>query len=149
MLLVKGSPTREQVAEVAKRLIDGLSRPYAIGARDVAISCSIGIAMYPDGESRRKLIARADAAMYAAKRAGGSTYCFYSQWMATDAREQFDLLRDLRQAIEREQMELFYQAKIDAKSGAVTAAEALLRWNHPQRGLVLPGVSCPWRSDSA
>ena len=107
------------------------------------ISCSVGIAMYPDGCSHAKLIARADAAMYAAKRAGGSKHCFYSNAMDADAEAQFELLRDLRKAVAAKEFELFYQPKIDAKSGKVTAVEALLRWNHPTRGMLLPGTFIP------
>jgi diguanylate cyclase (GGDEF)-like protein len=143
VLLVTDHPTQETVVQVATRLIDGLSRTYAIDDRDIAISCSVGSAFYPDSGDHAKLLARADAAMYAAKRAGGSCHRFYSPEMDADAREQFDLLRDLRQALERGQIELFYQPKIDARSGKVTAAEALLRWKHATRGLVLPGVFIP------
>ena len=108
-----------------------------------AVSCSIGIVFYPDGASPAKLIAHADAAMYAAKRAGGSTYCFFEPSMDADARDQVDLLRDLRHAIEQRQLELHYQPKIDAKSGQITAAEALLRWKHPTRGMIGPAVFIP------
>ena len=90
--------------------------------------------MYPDGCSHAKLIARADAAMYASKRSGGSKHCFYSSAMDADAEAQFELLRDLRKAVVAKEFELFYQPKIDAKSGKVTAVEALLRWKHPTRG---------------
>ena len=107
------------------------------------ISCSVGIAIYPDGCSHAKLIARADAAMYAAKRSGGSNHCFYSTAMDADAEAQFELLRDLRKAVAAKEFELFYQPKIDAKSGKVTAVEALLRWKHPTRGMLLPSVFIP------
>jgi EAL domain-containing protein (putative c-di-GMP-specific phosphodiesterase class I) len=107
------------------------------------ISCSVGIAMYPDGCSHAKLIARADAAMYASKRSGGSTHCFYSTAMDADAEAQFELLRDLRKAVVAKEFELFYQPKMDAKSGKVTAVEALLRWKHPTRGLLLPSSFIP------
>ena len=107
------------------------------------ISCSVGIAIYPDGCSHAKLIARADAAMYASKRSGGSKHCFYSSAMDADAEAQFELLRDLRKAVAAKEFELFYQPKIDAKSGKVTAVEALLRWKHPARGLLLPSTFIP------
>jgi diguanylate cyclase (GGDEF)-like protein len=143
VLLVTGHPSQEAVAQVATRLIEGLGRPYTIEDRDIAISCSVGIVFYPDSGGRAKLLARADAAMYAAKRSGGSCHCFYSPEMDADAHEQFDLLRGLRQALEHHEMELYYQPKIDARSGKVTAAEALLRWKHPTRGLVPPSVFIP------
>jgi len=143
LLLLSNVQTDETVAQVASRLIQGLSHPYAVEGREVMISCSVGIAMYPDGCSHAKLIARADAAMYASKRAGGSNHCFYSTAMDADAEAQFTLLSDLRKAVAAKEFELFYQPKIDSKSGKVTAVEALLRWKHPTRGVLLPSVFIP------
>ena len=143
LLLLTNVATQESIAQVATRLIQGLSHPYQVEGREVMISCSVGIAMYPDGCSHAKLIARADAAMYAAKRAGGSSHCFYSPAMDADAEAQFDLTRDLRKAIAGKEFELHYQPKIDAKSGKVTAVEALLRWKHPTRGVLLPNTFIP------
>jgi diguanylate cyclase (GGDEF)-like protein len=143
VLLAAGNPTQEAIAIVAKRLIDEVSRPYDIGDREVVISCSIGIVLYPDSGGHTKLIARADAAMYEAKRSGGGCYCFYTPAMDQDSRDKFELVSELRQAIDNNQLELFYQPKIDAHSGKVTAAEALLRWKHPKRGMVPPAVFIP------
>jgi diguanylate cyclase (GGDEF)-like protein len=143
LLLLINVTNQEAVAQVAQRLIQGLSHPYAVEGREVMISCSVGIAMYPDGCSHAKLIARADAAMYSSKRSGGSTHCFYSPAMDADAEAQFTLLRDLRKAIAAKEFELFYQPKIDARSGKVTAVEALLRWKHPTQGILLPNVFIP------
>jgi len=143
LLLLNNVSTQEAIANVADRLIQGLSHPYAAEGREVMISCSVGIAMYPDGCSHAKLIARADAAMYASKRSGGSKHCFYSNAMDADAEAQFELLRDLRKAVVAKEFELFYQPKIDSKSGKVTAVEALLRWKHPTRGMLLPSTFIP------
>jgi diguanylate cyclase (GGDEF)-like protein len=143
LLLLTNVVTEESVAHVATRLINGISQAYTVDGREVIISCSVGIALYPDGCAHGKLIARADAAMYAAKRSGGSTHCFYSPAMDADAERQFDLLRDLRKALANKEMELLYQPKIDVKSGKVTATEALLRWKHPTRGIILPSVFIP------
>jgi diguanylate cyclase (GGDEF)-like protein len=143
LLLLTNVVTEESVAHVATRLITGLSQAYTVDGREVIISCSVGIALYPDGCAHGKLIARADAAMYAAKRSGGSTHCFYSPAMDADAERQFDLLRDLRKALANKEMELLYQPKIDVKSGKVTATEGLLRWKHPTRGVILPSVFIP------
>lgn len=143
LMLIEGVADEGAAALVAARVLATLSQPYQLGERDVSVSCSIGIVFYPDGGAPDKLIAHADAAMYAAKRAGGSTYCFFEARMNADARDQVELLRDLRQALEQRQLELYYQPKIDAKSGQVTAAEALLRWHHPLRGLVTPDVFIP------
>jgi diguanylate cyclase (GGDEF)-like protein len=143
VLMATGNPTPDAIGEVAKRLIDDISRPYDIGDREVVISCSIGIVLYPDSGSHTKLIARADAAMYEAKRSGGGCYCFYTSAMDENTREKFELVSDLRQAIDNNEMELFYQPKIDGRSGQITAAEALLRWKHPKRGIVPPALFIP------
>ena len=142
LLLATGS-AQDAVGRLATRLIDALSQPYRIDDREVAISCSVGIATYPDACHPSKLIARADAAMYAAKRAGGARHCFYAPEMDVDVQQNFDMLRDLRQALANDELELFFQPKVDARSGKVTAAEALLRWNHPIRGMVMPGSFIP------
>jgi diguanylate cyclase (GGDEF)-like protein len=143
LMLLEGAPDEGSAALVASRVLATLGQPYSLGEKEVTVSCSIGIVFYPDGGARSKLIAHADAAMYSAKRAGGSTYCFFEPRMEADAREQVELLRDLRRAVEQGELELFYQPKIDAHSGQITAAEALLRWHHPVRGLVLPSVFIP------
>ena len=143
LLLVMGVRSLDAVAQLARRLTETLSQPYLIDEREVAISCSVGIAMYPEKCHPNKLIARADAAMYAAKRAGGARHCFYAPSMDVDVQQNFDMLRDLRKAVANGELELYFQPKIDANSGKVTAAEALLRWNHPTRGLVLPEEFIP------
>ena len=143
LLLLCNVTSQQAVAQVASRLIASLSQPYSVEGREVGISASVGIAAYPDGCSHPKLIARADAAMYASKRSGGSTHTFYSPAMDADAEAQFDLLRDLRKAVAANEFELHYQPKIDAKSGKVTAVEGLLRWQHPQRGTILPNAFIP------
>jgi len=143
LLLITNAGTPENVAQRARKIVDSLAQPFELEDRQVSIGCSIGIAFYPDNGQHAKLVARADAAMYAAKRAGGGGFCFFAAAMEDDARERFDLLRDLRVALERNELELYYQPKIDAASGGVTAAEALLRWHHPTRGMVPPGVFIP------
>ncbi len=143
VLLAPGAGAQSAAAQIAARVIEALSKPYRVDEREVTISCSVGIALYPEGCSSNKLIARADAAMYAAKRAGGSRHCFYSREMDADVQQNFDMLRDLREALARNELELFFQPKVDARSGKVTAAEALIRWNHPTRGMVMPGDFIP------
>jgi diguanylate cyclase (GGDEF)-like protein len=143
LLLTTEVPERELAAQLAGRVIDVLSRPYKVDGREVAISCSVGIAVYPDQCAENKLIARADAAMYAAKKAGGARFCFYSPEMDADVQQNFDMLRDLRQALTNDELELYFQPKIDVRSGKVTGAEALIRWQHPTRGLVMPNTFLP------
>ena len=143
LMLLEGDADEQSAAQVATRMLAELSEPYSIGSREVAVSCSIGIVFYPDGGAQTKLIARADAAMYAAKRSGGACYCFFEPSMEADAHEQLDLQRDLRLALEKKELELFYQPKVDARSGKVTAAEALLRWKHSTKGMIGPSTFIP------
>ena len=138
VVLLEEAPDAETAARVAQRILETLGTPFLIEGRDVPLSCSIGIASYPDHGPAAKLIGRADAAMYAAKRAGGSTYVLWAPSMDVDVREQVGLQGDLRLAIERNELELHYQPKIDGRSGRVTGAEALVRWNHPDKGMVSP-----------
>jgi EAL domain-containing protein (putative c-di-GMP-specific phosphodiesterase class I) len=114
-----------------------------MNGREAAVSSSVGIAMYPEHGSLSELIAHAEAAMRSAKSNGGASLCFFETRMVSGAREQFDLLRDLRRALAEGQLQLLYQPKVHAPSGEITGAEALMRWHHPQRGLVGPTVFIP------
>ena len=144
-LLMTVRPGHEAVAAaIAQRVLEALNEPLVL-PNDVVVnlSASIGIVLYPEHGHHAKMIANADAAMYAAKRAGGSTYAFFEPRMELDAREQLALQNDLRHAIERHELQLFYQPKIHGKSGQITGVEALLRWQHPVRGFVSPGIFIP------
>jgi diguanylate cyclase (GGDEF)-like protein len=144
LMLLDGDPDSGSAALVADRVRQQLQLPYVFDGKEVRLSCSIGIVLYPEHGPRGKLIARADAAMLAAKQAGGNMHCFFDQRMEHDAEGAIDLQRDLRQAIEsRTGLELYYQPKIDGRSGRITGAEALLRWHHPTRGMVSPAVFIP------
>ena len=143
MLLLRDIETDEQVSVLARRLIKHLSQPYQVEQKELTISCSIGIVTYPDSSDVGKLIARSDAAMYAAKRSGGSCFCFYSASMDADTEKSFELLRDLREAVELKAFELYYQPKINVRSGKVTAVEALIRWQDNGQGVILPSVFVP------
>ena len=128
---------------LARRLVDALAQPFAIADRQVEISGSIGIVVYPDQGHRDKLVANADAAMYAAKRAGGGTYAVFESHMDAGAFEQLSLQNDLRHAVELGQLQLFYQPKVDGRLGRIRGVEALLRWNHAERGMISPAVFIP------
>jgi len=144
LLLVPNASSPQVAEKVAQRVIDTLGKPYKVDGREITIACSIGIALHEGGSSAvDKLIARADVAMYAAKRAGGSRHCFYAPDMDMDAQQNFDLVRDLRKAVAKNELELHFQPKMDAVTGKVTAVEALLRWQHPTLGLVLPDRFIP------
>ncbi|MFL6660590.1 MAG: putative bifunctional diguanylate cyclase/phosphodiesterase, partial [Rhizobacter sp.] len=143
VLMLQGHVDRQLVARAANVLLETLDGPLIVDAHELTATASIGIALFPEDGGATKLISRANAAMHAAKEAGGSTYMTFEPRMQDDARDRHELLRDLRHAIENKQLELFYQPKIDARSGQVTAAEALLRWHHPVRGMLHPDVFIP------
>ena len=143
VLLLEGNPDTTAIAQIAQRIIDVLNLPFAGGEHEVRLSCSIGVAMYPCDGPREQLMAHADAAMYAAKRAGGSSYAFFEPHMNAGVREQIELQRDLRQAIERGELELHYQPKVSSDRNVITGVEALARWQHPVRGMLNPGVFIP------
>jgi diguanylate cyclase (GGDEF)-like protein len=131
-------------ARLARQALDAVAQPCMLpNGVPVTLSCSVGIVMAPEHGPGPKLIANADAAMYAAKRAGGSTFSFFDPSMEHDARDQLQLQHDLRSALDRSELELYYQPKIHAESGQVTGAEALVRWHHPSRGLVGPDQFIP------
>ena len=142
--LLEGRPDAAAAAQLAQRILDVLSQPMQAGGRELRLSGSVGIAMFPQDGPREKLLAHADSAMRAAKRAGGSIYAFFQPHMAAGAREQVELQRDLHLALEQGgQFELHYQPKVRAADGLVTGVEALVRWRHPARGLVEPGAFIP------
>jgi len=143
LMLLRGDPRDEDAARLATRLLEAISQPCRSGDREATVTASIGIAAYPDHGPMSALIGHAEAAMRAAKSAGGATCCFFEPRMMQGAREQIELLRDLRGALAQGQLELYYQPKVHAPSGEITGAEALLRWHHPQRGIVLPSVFIP------
>jgi diguanylate cyclase (GGDEF)-like protein len=143
VLMMASTGGREDCITLARRIVDVLGEPLQVGHRCFSISASVGIVIYPDNGSADRLLAHAEAAMCAAKRAGGGTWAFFEPHMVAGALEQLSLQTDLRQAIEQGQLHLHYQPKVDARSGALTGLEALLRWQHPQRGAVSPALFIP------
>jgi len=143
LMLIRGNPSEEDAATFAERMQGQIGEPCRMNGREAAVSSSVGIAMYPEHGTMQDLIAHAEAAMRAAKSGGGASHCFFEARMVSGARDQFDLLRDLRRALAEGQLHLVYQPKVHAPSGEITGAEALMRWTHPQRGLVPPAVFIP------
>ena len=129
----------DDAPQVATRQVSLLAKSFRVDEHDLQISASIGIALYPgNGQSAEELLMNADAAMYHAKGGGKNGYSFFDVSMNTNARKQLQLLQDLRQALEHNQFRLHYQPKFDASNGKPVGAEALLRWEHPQQGLLQP-----------
>lgn len=124
---------------VAIKQVNLVSRPFRVAEHDLQLSASLGIVLYPgNGQDQHELLRNADAAMYHAKRVGKNGYSFFDASMNSNARQQLQLLQDLRLAVAAGQFRLHYQAKFDAKRCQPVGAEALLRWEHPQHGLLAP-----------
>lgn len=140
LLLLEDIGGKDDAVGVAQRVLAALSRPFHVLGKSVQIACSIGIVTYPGQCDGTRLVACADAAMYAAKRAGGSCWMVYEPHMESDASWQLELQNDLRCAIECRQLALHYQPKIDGKLGRSSGVEALLRWEHPVHGAINPTV---------
>ncbi|HYX66852.1 MAG TPA: EAL domain-containing protein [Burkholderiales bacterium] len=131
-------------AQVAQKVIDQLSQPVLVDERELIVSCSIGIAVFPDdGRDAETLIRNADAAMYHAKELGRANYQFFTEKMNVAAARRLSLESDLRRALARDELRVHYQPFVDAKSGRVAGHESLLRWQHAERGLVMPGDFVP------
>jgi diguanylate cyclase (GGDEF)-like protein len=143
LMLLNEDPDIRDASRLAVDVIAALGAPYKVSGRAASLSCSIGIAMYPEHGAKSTMIAHAQAAMGAAKSAGGASHSFFEARMLKTMRDDVELLRDLRVALERRQLELYYQPKIHAPTGEITGAEALMRWHHPQRGMISPVVFIP------
>lgn len=134
----------EDAAKVANRIKETISLPFNLDGYEIFITSSIGIAIYPaDGEEMDSLLKNADAAMYHAKEHGRNNYQYYKQYMNAAAFERLSLENDLRRAIERNEFLLHYQPLIDIDTGAITGMEALIRWKHPDGGIVPPSEFIP------
>jgi EAL domain-containing protein (putative c-di-GMP-specific phosphodiesterase class I) len=133
----------DEASHIATATLDTLQRPYSVESLELRLTASVGIAVYPDHGSRPRLMGHAALAMRSVKLGGGAAYTHFAPAMAVDMREQAELLQALRQAVERSELQLYYQPKVDAHSLQITAAEALLRWQHPRLGMVLPAVFVP------
>ena len=144
VLVVTSAIARESVEDIAKRAIELMRAPIRIHEVDLFPSLSIGIAFYPqDGLTAESLIAHADAAMYCAKqRARNDVQCF-AAGMDVLTQERVRLESDLHQAVARQQLELHYQPKVDTRTGNLHGAEALVRWRHPEQGLLAPDQFIP------
>lgn len=126
---------------LAERQVSLVNRAFTVAEHELKISASIGIALFPgNGTNPQELLMNADAAMYHAKGMGKNGYRFFDVSMNTNARKQLQLLQDLRNALDNAQFRLHYQPKFDALSGVAVGAEALLRWQHPQHGVLLPAT---------
>lgn len=139
VLLLSSIEQPEDAALFAQKMLTALAQPHYIEQRDLQISVSIGIGIYPsDARDAEALIKAADTAMYYAKESGRNNYKFFEQNMHASAVQRQSIEASLRQALERQEFILYYQPKIDLRNGTIVGAEALIRWQHPELGLLAP-----------
>ena len=132
------------VGNVARKILASIAGALDILGQELRVTASVGISLYPqDGEDEQTLMKNADIAMYHAKQEGKNNYQFHSEKMGTDSLERLALETGLRRALERNEFQLYYQAKISLRTSRMTGMEALLRWNHPDLGIVSPAQFIP------
>ncbi|MCB1956486.1 MAG: EAL domain-containing protein [Rhodocyclaceae bacterium] len=132
------------VENTAKAILETLSRPFSIGSENVFVSASIGITLYPDdGEWMADLLKNADQAMYEAKRSGRNRFCYYMSAMEESSQLRMQLITALHRAIRAEEFRVDYQPIVELASGRICKAEALLRWHHPEHGVISPDAFIP------
>ncbi len=143
-VLVTDSNNREESNRVATRILDSMKQPFKLGAREVFLSGIIGISTYPgDGEDGENLLQNAEATLHHMKENGREGFAYYSRHINRHTNERLELEADLRRALDHGDFRLHYQPRIEIATGRLCAAEALLRWQHPERGLVSPGQFIP------
>ncbi|OFZ84869.1 MAG: hypothetical protein A2W21_09715 [Betaproteobacteria bacterium RBG_16_66_20] len=139
----------EDAARIAAKLVESVRRPFVVGSRELRLTCSIGVAVYPEnGANFDTLLQNSDSAMYAAKEAGRDCFRFHSLEMTRRATWRLELENDLRRAVPANQLWLAYHPQIDLKSGKLAGCEALVRWRHPARGAMNPAEFIPVAEDS-
>ncbi len=141
----------EKATALALRILDRLSEPYRIDGRQLFSGASIGIVLFPypsDIENVEQLMRNADSALFKAKNSGRSTYAFYSEELTSQARQRVELATALRQALEQGQLRLHYQPIYDLRQGEIAGFEALVRWQHPEKGLIAPATFIPIAEES-
>ena len=144
VVLLTELDTAGRAAAVASKLLKSLAAPYDIDGHELTVTPSIGITVFPDdGDNRDLLLKNADAAMYHAKENGRNSYQFFTRELNERAQLRLSLENDMRRALSRHEFSLFYQPQFDLHSGTLVGAEALLRWEHPERGFIPPDSFIP------
>lgn len=144
MIILDEPCSFKELSNVAKRMINIFLKPFILKTREIYITCSIGIAMFPEhGRDIETLLKNADIAMYQAKEKGRNNFKFFSHKLDDKMNKDMEIREGIIKAIEKNEFVLHYQPKIDIKSGKIVGSEALVRWNHPQQGLIYPGDFIP------
>jgi diguanylate cyclase (GGDEF)-like protein/PAS domain S-box-containing protein len=139
IILIPGLTDIDHTARLAEKILDAITPVFKIGDNELYIGCSIGISIFPDdGMEIKTLLKNSDLAMYRAKEKGRNTFQLYTPSMNFKAMERLAVEKNLRKALDREEFELYYQPKINLKSGKIAGVEALIRWDSPELGMVMP-----------
>jgi diguanylate cyclase (GGDEF)-like protein/PAS domain S-box-containing protein len=148
-VIVPGHQDRHTLGHMAQEIISSLSQPYSIQGQSVVIGASVGIALAPEhGANSDELIRNVDLALYAAKDAGRGVFRFYAEDLHAAAEERAELEQDLREAIAKGELELYYQPVVYAANEKIVGFEALMRWQHPRRGWISPAKFVPIAEDA-
>ncbi|MBT8203648.1 MAG: diguanylate cyclase, partial [Acidimicrobiia bacterium] len=149
-VVIESSDSTEATEAVADKAVDALATPYQLAGKNLLVTASIGVAIYPvDGADADALLRDSALAMSAAKDAGRNNYRFYTAELRARTSERLTLISNLRTALDSpDQLSLWYQPKLDLASGAITGMEALVRWHHPDHGLIMPGRFIPVAEES-
>lgn len=148
-MLVSQLNDREEAAAVAEQIMNELQRSFTLNGQVLNISCSIGISMFPqDGDNAEDLLKRADTALYTVKSHGRNGYDFFDPSMEAKSLERILMENELRKALEQEQFQIYYQPKMDIITGTLTGMEALVRWVHPELGIISPNRFIPIAEES-
>jgi diguanylate cyclase (GGDEF)-like protein len=148
-LLLPDLRDRKDAGTIADKFLECLQQPFFIDGHEMHISASIGIALYPvDGDSIDDLLRHADIAMYQVKARGKNGRCFYDNSMLDASYQKISLEQSLRKALEQDELEMYYQPQVDVITGRIVAAEGLMRWNHPDRGLLAAGDFLPFAEEN-
>lgn len=148
--IILGALENSNIAEkIMQSILSALAEPFNLGIDIVNISASIGITMYPDdGLELDVLLKNADQAMYVAKNNGRNRYSYFTKALQDEAQKRRVIVRDMREALTKDQFKLFYQPIVDLKTGGIHKAEALIRWQHPSRGMISPADFIPIAEDT-
>lgn len=139
----------DDLAIVASKILRSLNQPFIMEGKEIFVTASVGAAVYPrDGEHGETLLRNADVAMYRVKEHGRNNYRFYAPEMTHMAIDRLDMEGNLRRALERDELEVFYQPLVDLEGGRIVGAEALIRWRHPRIGMIQPAEFIPLAEDT-
>ncbi len=142
-IIIDRAKSRDAVARIAQTICDSIERPFSFSGQEIFVSTSIGISLYPmDGNDIGELMKHADTAMFRAKEVGCS-YFFYESDMEAAMTRKVEIEADLRRSVSRDQIDVYFQPKADLKTNQIIGVEALVRWNHPQKGLICPQEFIP------